>query len=110
MNDFSLALIMVLFTFIGSFAAIQLKIASKTLKFKEILFSLSLYYGVVLYIFAAILNILVLNYWDYTLVLPLTSITYVWTPILAKIIFKEKLSIIKILELGLVLIGSTLII
>jgi drug/metabolite transporter (DMT)-like permease len=110
MNDFFLALIMLLLTFIGSLAAIQLKIASNTKKVREILFKPSLYYGAVLYIFAAILNILVLNHWDYTLVLPLTSITYVWTAILAKIIFGEKLSIIKILGLGLVLIGSTLII
>lgn len=110
MNDQTLAIITLLFTFIGSLAAIQLKFASKADRLKEIAFNPSLYLGAILYIIAALLNIFVLTYWDYTLVLPLTSITYVWTAILAKIIFKERLCISKIIGLFLIILGSALII
>lgn len=110
MNDLTLALLTVLFTFIGSLAAIQLKRASKTKKLKEIPFKPALYYGAFLYVLAALLNIVVLTYWEYTLVLPLTSITYVWTAILAKVVFKERLSFHKVIGLVLVILGSLLMI
>ena len=110
MSDLILFLLTVVFTLIGSIAAIQLKGASKTDKLREIPLKPSLYFGAFLYMLAALLNIVVLTYWEYTLVLPLTSITYVWTAILAKIIYKENLSYLKVLGLGLVVIGSILII
>jgi uncharacterized membrane protein len=110
MGNLYLLLLTILFTLIGSLAAIQLKIASATVKLRSILYKPSLYFGATFYIISALLNILVLTYWDYSVVLPLTSITYVWTAVLAKGIFKERLSMLKLIGLALIILGSSFII
>ncbi|MGP1608505.1 MAG: EamA family transporter [Clostridium sp.] len=68
-----------------------------------------LYYGGILYILAAILNIFVLKYLEYSIVLPLTAITYIWTMLISKIYLKEKITKLKILGIILIVIGSYLI-
>lgn len=68
-----------------------------------------LYYGGILYILAAILNIFVLKYLEYSIVLPLTAITYIWTMLISKIYLKEKITKLKILGVILIVIGSYLI-
>jgi uncharacterized membrane protein len=110
MGDLYLVLLTILFTLIGSLAAIQLKIASTTVNLIKILYNPSLYFGATLYIISALLNIIVLTYWDYSVVLPLTSITYVWTAILARGMFKERLSMLKLTGLVLIILGSSIII
>lgn len=67
-----------------------LKKASSHNNIKDCICSIYLYLGGGLYIICALLNIWVLKYLDYSKMLPLTSITYIWTLILAFLIFKEK--------------------
>ena len=65
--------------------------------------------GGIFYVTAALLNIGVLKYLPYSIVLPLTAMTYIWTMILAKIALGEKITCNKITGTILIIIGSVLI-
>lgn len=114
-NFFSYCLIFIM-TILGSIASLFLKKASDSFKGDNIVlavFSLiktpSIYIGGLLYVTAAVLNIVVLKSLDYSIVLPLTSFTYVWTIFLAKLKFKEEISFNKVLGITLVIIGAVLV-
>lgn len=103
-------------TVLGSVASLFLKKASDSFKGDNIIMAgvsllktPSIYIGGFLYVTAAVLNIIVLKFLDYSIVLPLTSFTYVWTIFLAKIKFKEEISILKVLGITLVIIGAVLV-
>lgn len=51
----------------------------------------------------------VLKYLPYSIVLPLTAMTYIWTMIIAKVAFLEKITCNKITGTILIIIGSVLI-
>lgn len=57
----------------------------------------------------ALLNIYVLKFLPYTVVLPMTSLTYIWTMIISFYLLKEKITFKKILGVTLILIGAFLI-
>lgn len=57
----------------------------------------------------ALLNIYVLKFLPYTVVLPMTSLTYIWTMIISFYLLKEKITFKKILGVILILIGAFLI-
>lgn len=69
----------------------------------------NLYIGGILYLLGAVMNIWVLRFWDYSVVLPLTSLTYIWTMVLSYIILKEKISAKKIVGVILILAGAILV-
>ena len=96
-------------TILGSSAALFLKKASDADNIKRIITNYNIYAGISLYIIAAIINIYILSYLDYSTVLPLTSLTYIWTMILSHFIIKEKMTIQKILGAIGVVIGAILI-
>ena len=74
--------ILIVMTILGAFAGMFLKRASSNLNIKALLLNYNLYIGGLLYLISALLNIYVLRFLDYSVVLPLTSITYVWTCLL----------------------------
>lgn len=103
-------------TVLGSVASLFLKKAADSFKgdgmvaaVVSLLKTPSIYVGGFLYVTAAVLNIIVLKKLDYSIVLPLTSFTYVWTIILAKLKFKEEVSLFKVLGITLVIIGAVLV-
>ncbi|MCA0985527.1 EamA family transporter [Halobacillus yeomjeoni] len=63
------------------------------------------FYGV-----GAILNIITLNYLPYTIVFPLTSITYIWTLVISYFFLKEVISVKKVVGTLLIITGSFLLI
>ena len=65
--------------------------------------------GVVLYLVAAVNNIFLLRYFDYTLLLPISSITYIWTMIIASKLLGEVITKRKILGVVAIIIGAVLI-
>lgn len=95
-----------LMTFMGSVASLLLKKASGFNSFGEIIRNWNLYVGGGLYVLSALLNIYVLQFMDYSIVLPLTSFTYVWTMILAYFVLKEGISRRKIFGVILVVLGA----
>ncbi|MEG1552824.1 MAG: multidrug transporter [Kiritimatiellia bacterium] len=50
-----------------------------------------LWCGAICYLSCVVANIVVLRYRPYTLVLPLTAMTYLWTFILARAVLKERI-------------------
>lgn len=110
MNHIIIYILLILMTFIGSMASLFLKKASSFDSILALLKNKWLYIGGFLYLLSALLNILILRYLDYSVVLPLTSITYIWTMIVSKIILKERITSKKIFGTILIFLGAIIII
>lgn len=96
-------------TMLGSVAALFLKRASGFESIKMLLMDINLYIGAGLYLTSALLNIYILKYLDYSIVLPLTSITYIWTILVSYWILKEKITPRKIIGVTAIFISSVLL-
>ena len=103
-------LIIIIMTLGGALASIFLKKASSFKNLKELLLNKNLYIGGFIYVTCAILNIIVLRHLDYSLVLPLTSITYIWTLVLAHMLLKESIGKKKIVGVVFIIIGAILLV
>ena len=93
-------------TFMGSVASVFLKKASGSDGLLQMLQNSNLYIGGFLYVAAAVLNILVLRYLDYSVVLPVSSVTYIWTMLLSYVILQEKITKKKVLGVICIVIGA----
>jgi drug/metabolite transporter (DMT)-like permease len=91
---------------LGAFAGLFLKKASGNLKIKKLITNYNFYLGAFLYLTAALINIYVLKYLEYSVVLPLTSITYVWTMVISYFVLGEKITLKKVMGVCLILIGT----
>ncbi|MEZ4357077.1 MAG: EamA family transporter [Eubacteriales bacterium] len=109
MNNTLIYFVVIAMTLIGSVAAVLLKRTEGAKTLIALISSKYLYLGGALYFITALMNIYALRYLPYTTVLPLTSITYIWTMIFARICFKERIGIRKICGLSLIIIGAILI-
>lgn len=101
--------ILICMTLIGSVASLFLKKASQANGFIKMLLNVKLYIGGILYLASAVLNIYILRYLEYSVVLPLTAITYIWTMILSYMILKEKISIKKVSGVALIILGAVIV-
>ena len=104
-----LYLCLLIMTLMGSVASLFLKRASGSDGIKNMLVNINLYVGGGMYFISALINIWVLRYMDYSVVLPLTSLTYMWTMILSYLILKEKITKRKIVGVIFVLIGAVFV-
>lgn len=93
-------------TFMGSVASLFLKRASASKNLIKLLLNINLYIGGFIYVAAAVLNIIVLRKLNYSVVLPLTAVTYIWTMVLSYYILKEKIGSKKIIGVALIIIGA----
>ena len=103
-------LLLLVMTYLGAQASVFLKKLASMSHISGILSSPYLYLGGGLYLIAALLNIYVLSLMEYSKVLPLTSLTYGWTMLLSYLVFKEKISIKKIVGLLFVVAGAIMIV
>lgn len=101
--------LIVAMTFTGAFASLLFKKASQSIGLKALILNYNLYVGGGLYFAASLINIYVLKFVDYSVVLPLTSITYIWTMILSYFFLHEKIGGKKIVGVVLILIGAYLV-
>ena len=99
-------IILIFMTMLGAVASLFLKKASGADNIPAMLKNGNLYLGGALYLLSAVLNIYVLKFLDYSVVLPLTSLTYIWTMLLSYGILKERLTGKKIAGTCLILIGA----
>ena len=97
---------LLIMTVLGSVASLFLKKASGTDGILAMKKNVNLYIGGFLYLASAILNIWLLRYLEYSVVLPLTSLTYIWTMVFSYMILKEKITKKKICGVFLILIGA----
>lgn len=98
-----------LMTLLGSIASLFLKKAAKSAGIFALLKNPHLYAGIFLYITAALLTIYVLRFFDYSIVMPCTSLTYAWTMIIAKLFLHEDITKRKKYGLALIIAGASLI-
>ncbi|MBO0439429.1 EamA family transporter [Candidatus Enterococcus ikei] len=111
-NYATILLILVVTTFSGSAGALALKKGMNDLpqlSLKLVLTNGWIYLGSFLYILSAVTNIALLKLLDYSIAFPMTSLTYVWTVIISYFIFKEKLSVRKVLAVILIIVGVFII-
>lgn len=101
--------ILLVMTLLGSIASLFLKKASDKGDILRMLKDKNIYLGGLMYLASAILNIVLLRYLDYSVVLPLTSLTYLWTILLAYFLFNEKISRKKVIGILSILVGAYLI-
>lgn len=102
-------LALLLMTLLGSVASLFLKKASGFTDLVSLIKNINLYIGGLLYVASAVLNIWVLRYLEYSVVLPLTSLTYIWTMLLSYLILNEKISAKMIMGVGFIIIGAVLV-
>ena len=95
------------YTLLSAGAALFLKKASDSniTLIKSIFFNLNFYIGLTLYFIASLGSIIALKYLPYGMVYALSSTTYVWTLLLARIFLSEKLTRNKIFSVMLILTG-----
>lgn len=98
----------IVMTAMGAFASLNLKKASGSSSLISLLKDKYLYIGGFLYAVSAVLNIIVLRVLDYSVVLPLTSITYIWTMIISYVLLGEKIGLRKIAGLCCIVTGAVL--
>ena len=103
-------IVLIIMTLIGSVASFFLKKGSSFKNIVELFKNKYVYIGGILYVLSALLNIYALKYLDYSVVLPLTSITYVWTLFISAIFLNEKINIKKIIGIMLIVGGAFLIV
>lgn len=108
--NIGLFLLLILMTLMGSVAALFLKKASGFKSIKDLLINVNLYIGAGLYLASAVINVFILKFVDYSIVLPLTSITYVWTMFISYLVLKEKIGVKKIIGITFVIIGCICIV
>ena len=102
-------IVLLVMTMFGSVASLFLKKASGLNSLIDMLNNINLYIGGFLYVSSAILNIWLLKILDYSVILPLTSLTYIWTMVLSYFILKEKITVKKIAGVCLILVGAIII-
>lgn len=100
---------LILMTMIGAVASLFLKKASGSEEIFAMLTNINLYVGGMLYLISAVMNIWVLRYLEYSVVLPLTSFTYIWTMVLSYMFLKENITKEKIGGVIAIFIGAILV-
>ena len=103
-------LLILLMTILGAIAGLFLKRASGTAGLLSILRNPNLYVGGILYLIAALVNVYVLRFLEYSIVLPLTSITYIWTMVVSYIFLQEKITKRKIVGVSLIIAGAIILV
>ena len=97
---------------LGAFASYCFKNATTKLEGPNI-FALArekfFWFGGLLYIIAAINNVFLLSYMDYSILLPMSSITYIWTLIFAYKLLGEKITSRKIIGVASIVCGAVLL-
>ena len=92
-------------TIIASIAGFFFKKSTEKGTVFQVIYSKYFYLGGLLYIICTLINIKMLKVLPYLIVIPLSSITYIWTMIIAYIYLKEKINIWKIIGVIFIFIG-----
>ena len=108
MNIFLLIVLIFVMTFSGSMGAFFLKKGTSKMdgiSILEMLKTPELYAGGVLYVLGACTNIFLLRSMPYTVVYPMTSLTYVWTMFVSALFLGERVTRNKILAVICIILG-----
>jgi len=87
----------------GSFSGINLQSVGALARDKRFIL------GVTLYLIAAANNIFILRFMDYSVVLPMASLTYIWTMMIAYRLLGETITKRKIFGVAAIICGAVLL-
>ena len=111
MSNWILVPVFILMTFLGAVGSLGLKKGAAGAKgLFSLLFNLWFIGGGLLYFISAVLDIWLLKYLPYVLVLPLTAMTYIWSTALAGLCLKERVTKTKMFGLLLLVGGMILLV
>lgn len=109
MNKIILILIIIFMTMLGSLGGFFFKKSDIQFSIPALIKNKYLYLGVVFYVVSAVFNIFVLKFMPYSVVLPMTAITYIWSMVLSKFILKEKITGKKVIGMASIIVGAIFI-
>ena len=110
MNKIVIVLAFIVMAFIASFASFFLKKSSPEEGSKlKILLSPYFYLGGVLYVISASINIFLLQYLPYAIVMPLGSLTYIVTMFLSLKLLDEKITGRKVAGMLVIIAGVVMV-
>lgn len=101
-----------LMTISGSLGAYFFKRGTESLQGKSFFYMILVPYiwiGGCFYILGIISNVILLRYLDYTIVYPMTALTYIWTLFISHLLLKEKIDANKVLAIALIVAGIVVI-
>lgn len=110
MNQNLLYSLLLVMTWLGAIASLCLKKAANRGNLCEIIKTPFLYAGGLLYASSATLNIILLKNLEYSVVLPMTSITYIWTLVLSHYFLNEKIGFRNMIGVLGIVIGAVMIV
>ena len=108
MNIMLMVIVVLIMTVSGTFGALFFKKGIAKLKginIFSLIFVPEVYIGVAFYMIGAVTNIILLRYIPYTVLYPMTSLTYIWTMVVSYIVLKEKINKDKVMAIICIVIG-----
>lgn len=106
-----LILSVLVMTLFGSLGALFLKRGSeKVSELKSLVTTPQIWLGGLFYLAGALLNIYLLRGYSYSIVYPLTSLTYVWSLILSALLLHEKVTVQKLFGIAAICLGAFLLV
>lgn len=106
-----LILSVLLMTLFGSLGALFLKRGSaKASKLKSLVTTPQIWLGGLFYLAGALLNIYLLRGYSYSVVYPLTSLTYVWSLVLSALLLHERVTVQKLFGIAAICLGAFLLV
>lgn len=109
---FKYALMIFVMTFSGTLGAVFFKRASSAMQISKpwlMLLNWSLYAGGMFYLLGAVMNILLLRQMEYSILYPMTSLTYIWTMFVSALVFHEKITKQKVIALCCIIAGIVIL-
>lgn len=103
-----LSIMIFIMTISGTFGALFFKRAiskQEGLNIIGLVLAPSLYLGGLWYVLGASMNIILLRYMDYSVIYPMTSLTYIWTMIVSYLVLGEKITRDKLLAILFIVVG-----
>ena len=100
-----LYLLLIICTLAAAFASFFLKKSVQNNTFFDVFRNRYLYLGGFLYTLGAFLGILLLKRMDFSIFVPLGSITYIWVMIISRLFLKERIGTGKIIGVLLIISG-----
>jgi len=93
-------------TFLGSLGAFFFKLsAANAVNLASLLKNWRLYLGGTLYVGSALCNILLLRFLDFSILYPMTAVTYIWTLFLSNRLLEEEITKRKLIGVAMLCIG-----
>lgn len=96
-------------TCLGAAASMFFKKASGSENLWKLLANPWLWIGGMLYGVSALIDVYILRFLDYSVVLPLTAVTYIWTMLFSHLFLEEKIGRKKLAGVGFIVAGALLV-